>query len=215
MRILVDVATDRLRADILDLLSRAGHEVERGAPSPGRAFDLALVGTPEVAETLRRERPGVAVIVVTQVGDVAARIRSLELGADDALDASFAPAQIAVRVGAAGRRAAMTPPAPERVDADGCLVDLAAATATRDGRTVPLTVREVDLVRYFAQHAGVVLSRADLLHHVWRVAPGNETRSVDVAMVGLRAKLERDPAHPAVIVSVRGAGYRWDGLTLG
>jgi DNA-binding response OmpR family regulator len=64
-------------------------------------------------------------------------------------------------------------------------------------------------VRYLARHAGQVVSRADLLRHVWRVSPRNETRAVDVAIVGLRAKLERDPANPSIILSVRGAGYRW------
>ncbi len=209
MHILVDVMSDRLCAEVIDVLTRAGHTVERAAATATRRFDLALVGSPEAAEKLRRERPTEAIIVVTKIGDVPARIRALELGADDALDASFPMAQIAVRVSAAGRRAAMTPRAPEQVTIDGCTVDLSAATATREGVSVALTTREVNIVRYLAAHAGHVVTRAELLHDVWRVAPGNETRSVDVAMVGLRAKLERDPHNPTIIVSVRGTGYRW------
>jgi two-component system response regulator MtrA len=54
-----------------------------------------------------------------------------------------------------------------------------------------------------------VVSRRELLEHVWGVSPGNETRAVDVAVAGLRAKLERDPGAPAIVVSVKGAGYRW------
>jgi two-component system response regulator RegX3 len=64
-------------------------------------------------------------------------------------------------------------------------------------------------VRWLSRHAGRVVSRGELLEHVWEVSPGNETRAVDVAVAGLRAKLERDPATPAIIVSVKGAGYRW------
>jgi DNA-binding response OmpR family regulator len=209
VHILVDVAADRLCAEIVDLLQRAGHTVERGTPTRSKQFDLVLVGSPEVAEKLRRERPRDAIIVVTKIGDVPARVRALEAGADDAFDAGFAPSQMMARVGAAGRRAALAPKPAELVEIDGCTIDLSASTATRDGTTVALTTREVEIIRWFAAHAGRVVSRADLLQHVWRVAPGNETRAVDVAIVGLRAKLERDAAEPSIIVSIRGAGYRW------
>jgi DNA-binding response OmpR family regulator len=209
MHILVDVGNDRLEAEILDYLARAGHTIERGSAATCARFDLALVGTPEAAGRLRRARPHDAVIVVTRIGDVAARVQALEAGADDALDASFPMSQVAARVGAAGRRAAMVPRPPEVIEIDGCTIDLTASTAARGGDRVALTTREVELVRYLAGHAGQVVSRGELLQNVWRVAAGNETRAVDVAMVGLRAKLERDPSRPAIIVSVRGAGYRW------
>lgn len=214
MRILVDVASDRLGNELLELLARAGHDVERGRATASRAFDLALVGTPEAAERLRREHPTHAIIVVTKLGDVPARVRALEVGADDAVDASFPPSQIAARVGAAGRRAARTPPPAERIEIDGCTIDLTAATATRDGHAAALTRLEVALVRWLATRAGQIVSRAELLQHVWRVSPASQTRAVDVAIAGLRGKLERDPAAPAIIASVRGAGYRWEVLTL-
>ena len=91
---------------------RAGHTIERGTPTRASTFDLALVGSPEVAERLRRERPHDAIIVVTKLGDVAARVRALEVGADDAFDASFPTSQMVARVGAAGRRAAAMPRDP-------------------------------------------------------------------------------------------------------
>ena len=167
------------------------------------------MGTPEAAERLKRARPHDAIVVVTKLGDVPARVRALELGADDAVDAGFPASQIVARVGAASRRVAMLPRPAEQLAIDGCTIDLSASTAARDGRTTALTTREVEVIRYLARHAGQVVSRGELLHHVWRVAAGNQTRAVDVAVVGLRAKLERDPASPAIIVSVRGAGYRW------
>jgi DNA-binding response OmpR family regulator len=209
VHILVDVAADRLCAEIVELLVRAGHTIERGAPTKLKTFDLALVGSAEIAEKLRRERPQDAIIVVTKIGDVPARVRALEAGADDAFDASFPPSQMMARVGAAGRRAALTPRASEQIEIDGCTIDLSASTVYRDDCKVALTTREVEIVRWLARHAGQVVSRADLLTHVWRVAAGNTTRAVDVAIVGLRAKLERDPAEPVIIVSVRGQGYRW------
>lgn len=208
MHILVDVTSDRLKAEIVEYLERAGHTIERGNATTCKHFDLALVGTPELAEKLRRTRPFEAIIVVTKIGDVAARVQALEVGADDAFDSGFPMSQVAARVGAAGRRAAMMPRPSEIIEIDGCTIDLSAATATRDDVRA-LTVREIEIIRYLARHAGQVVSRGELLQNVWRVAAGNETRAVDVAMVGLRAKLERDAGNPAIILSVRGAGYRW------
>lgn len=210
MRILVDVANGRVSEELIDVLVRAGHEVDRGsATSTRRKFDVVVVGSVEVAERLRRERPLDAIIVFTRVGDVEARIRALDAGASDAVDASFPMSQIAARVGAAGRRAAALPRDPERIAIDGCTIDLSASTAERDGHTQPLTRRELDIVRWLARHAGHVVSRAELLQHVWSLSPRTETRAVDVAIAGLRAKLERDPSEPTIIISVKGAGYRW------
>ena len=208
VHVVVEVASDRLCADIIDLLVRLGHTIERGSAA-GKRFDVALVGSAEIAERLRRAHPGGAIVVVTKLGDVTARIRALEAGADDAVDASFPPSQIAARVGAAGRRAALVPPDPERVECDGCTIDLSAATAERGGEVVALTAREVELVRWLARRRGQLVSRADLLQHVWKMSPRTETRAVDVAIAGLRAKLERDPGTPAILVSVRGVGYRF------
>ena len=210
MRVLIDVANGRVSEELLAILVRAGHTVERGAAQvSARRFDVVVVGAVELAERVRREHPAVAVIVFTRTGDVEARILALEAGAHDAVDASFPMRQVAVRIGAAGRRAAELPRPPERLEIDGCTIDLSACTASRDGRDHALTPREVELVRWLSRHAGRVVSRRELLEHVWGVSPGNETRAVDVAVAGLRAKLERDPATPAIIVSIKGAGYRW------
>jgi DNA-binding response OmpR family regulator len=209
MRIVVEVASDRLRDDVVELLERAGHTLERGSALTCPAFDLALVVTPELAERVKRERPYAAVVVVTRLGDVPARVRALELGADDAFDPGFPPSQSMARVVAAGRRVSMMPRPADQLTIDDCTIDLTASTAARAGATTQLTTREIEIIRYLVQHAGQVVSRAELLQNVWRVAAGAETRAVDVAMVGLRGKLERDPANPMIIRSVRGHGYRW------
>jgi DNA-binding response OmpR family regulator len=209
VRILIDVANGRVSNELVEVLVRAGHEVERGTATTKRPFDVVVVGSVEVAERLRRDRPTEAIIVFTRVGDVEARIRALDAGASDAVDASFPMSQIAARVGAAGRRAAAMPRDPDRIAIDGCVLDLSACTGERAGTTFALTRREVDIVRWLSRHAGHVVSRADLLQHVWGLSPRTETRAVDVAIAGLRAKLERDPSTPVIILSVKGAGYRW------
>jgi DNA-binding response OmpR family regulator len=209
MRVLVDLADPRLAREVVEILERAGHEISRGSATAASQFDVALVGSPELAAKLRAAKPAAAIVAVTKIGDVPARIRALEAGADDAFDPSFAPSQMIARVGAVGRRAALTPPPVERIELDGCTIDLSAATATRDGVVAALTAREVELVRWLAGRTGQVVSRGELLQHVWRVSAASETRAVDVAIAALRGKLERDPADPVMIVSVRGAGYRW------
>lgn len=210
MRVLIDVANGRLSEELVDLLARHGHTVERGSAAVSAArFDVVVVGTVELAERLHRERPAQAIIVYTKAGDALSRIRALQAGASDAVDATFPMAQTMARFDAAGRRAAMIPRDPEMLEADGCTIDLAAATATRDGATVDLTRKELELVRWLSRHAGRIVERTELLQHVWQVSPASETRAVDVAIAGLRAKIERDPANPAIIVSIKGVGYRW------
>jgi DNA-binding response OmpR family regulator len=210
VRVLIDVANGRVSEELVALLERAGHTVERGAAHVAAArFDVVIVGTVEAAERLRRDHPAVAVVVFTRTGDVEARIRALQVGVQDAIDAGFLGSQLVARIGAAGRRAAELPRPAERLEIDGCAIDLSACTASRGGRTQPLTRREVELVRWLSRHAGQVVSRGELLRHVWGVSPASETRAVDVAVAGLRAKVERDPAAPAIVVSVKGVGYRW------
>lgn len=176
------------------LLANSGHSIVRNEREP---HDLVVAPAP----VLGSKKP---VIVFTQPGDVAARIRALEAGADDAFDGAFAPSQMVARVDAVARRAA-----PDAIEADGCTLDLAGHTATREGRSTPLTAREVDIVRYLHRNRTRVVPRAELLENVWGVSPDNTTRSVDVAISALRAKIERDPRSPAILGSVKNAGYRW------
>jgi DNA-binding response OmpR family regulator len=232
MRISIDATLARAQPALVEALQRAGHSVEPGrvgsaasAASSSVAtitpaqlatfcsFDVVIATSVELAELLYREAPTLAVIVFTsssgKPGDVEARVRALDGGAADAMDAGFPMSQMVARVGAAGRRSALMPRPVDRLELDGCTIDLRACTAERDGRVQPLTRREVELVRWFARHAGRVVSRAELLEHVWNVSPRNDTRAVDVAIAALRAKLERTPSEPAILVSIKGAGYRW------
>jgi DNA-binding response OmpR family regulator len=233
MRISIDALLARAQPALVEALERAGHSVEPGrvtASSTNAAnatstqltpaqlatlcsFDVVISTSVELAELLYREAPTLAVIVFTSQtggpGGVEARVRALDGGAADAIDAGFPMSQMVARVGAAGRRAALMPRPADRLEVEGCTIDLRACTAARDGRVQPLTRREVELVRWFARHAGRVVSRAELLEHVWNVSPRNDTRAVDVAIACLRAKLERTPSEPQILLSIKGAGYRW------
>jgi len=173
--------------------------------------DLALLqgAHTELVERVRAAHRALPLLVLAPGDDVAARVRALESGADDCLPAPFAASQLAARVGALGRRAALVPAEPEAVEADGCVIDLARASAARGTAAERLTAREVAILRWLLRHRGRPVSRAELLEHVWGVAPTVETRAVDVAILGLRRKIERDAAAPRLVVSVRGLGYAW------
>ncbi len=167
-----------------------------------------------LSASVRRAHRTLPILALTQPGDLEARVRALEAGADDSLAEPWAGSQMAARVGALGRRGALVPEDESRVEADGCVLLLDAGQVQRGGRALSLSALEVDLLRWLLRHAGRAVSREELLAEVWQVSPDIETRSVDVAVAALRKKLERDPSSPSLIVSVRGLGYAWGpGLT--
>jgi two-component system, OmpR family, response regulator MtrA len=92
---------------------------------------------------------------------------------------------------------------------DGIDLDLRAHAIRRDGRLLSLRPKELSLLEFLAAHPGRAFSRAELLKHVWLGATGNG-RMVDVYVFWLRSKIERDPANPIRLVTVRGSGYLFD-----
>ena len=85
------------------------------------------------------------------------------------------------------------------------------AEVSRDGRVVPLSAKEFQLLRYFVEHRGATLSRDELLHEVWGYGEVPSTRTVDVHVAWLRQKLENDPKNPQWIITAVGLGYKFAG----
>ncbi len=137
------------------------------------------------------------------------RIRGLELGADDYVAKPFSAGEYVARVAAVLRRTAeddehLTSP----LILDGLGIDPAARAVKIDGRTVPLTQREFDLLSLMATHPGQVFTRDELIDAVWRFAYYSDTTTITVHIRRLRAKFERDPSQPTRIETVWGVGYR-------
>jgi two-component system, OmpR family, response regulator MtrA len=153
----------------------------------------------------------VPIVMLTARSDTIDVVVGLEAGADDYVTKPFALAELVARVRAVLRRSPRGSPREEPVDTltHGSIhVDLAAHAVTRDGEPVALTATEFKLLSELLARPRQVFTRQVLLERVWGYDYLGDSRLVDVAVQRLRAKIERDPAHPEHIVTVRGVGYR-------
>ncbi len=163
----------------------------------------------EVARAIRRTST-VPIVMLTARSDTIDVVVGLEAGADDYVKKPFDVPELVARVRAALRRVArgaeQDDGAPLRLGP--VAIDVAGRGVTRDGREIPLTRTEFDLLVELVRHVGQVLPRDVLLDRIWGYDYLGDSRLVDVAIGRLRAKVEADPAAPALIVTVRGAGYK-------
>ena len=176
-------------------------------------LDLMLPGMDgfRVLRALREEGRQMPVLILTARGEEADKVRGLRLGADDYVTKPFGVLELLARVEALLRRAAPPDPgngdaAPERF-ADIEVVP-ASRSVLRNGRPVPLTPKEFDLLVALLRRRGAVASRMELLTEVWGYSAEVLSRTVDTHVAELRRKLEADPAAPNHILTVRKAGYR-------
>jgi two-component system phosphate regulon response regulator PhoB len=161
----------------------------------------------EVLDALRAEEStaGIAVLMLTAHKSEEDRIRGLSLGADDYVTKPFSPGELVLRVGAILRRTRLGPARSEVVAIGPLQVDRTSHEVTVDGDAVDLTPTEYKLLLALADRAGRVLPRTHLLEQVWEAAPDVQTRTVDMHVQRLRAKLG---VAGELIETVRGFGYR-------
>jgi two-component system OmpR family response regulator len=169
-------------------------------------LDVMLPGRDgfSVCKAMRRQERWAPVLMLTARDQVGDRIRGLDAGADDYLVKPFDFGELLARLRALIRRGpSERPPVLEVGD---LRIDPAARVVTRAGREVELTVREFALLQFLAQRAGEVVSREQLLEHVWDSAEDGSTNVVDVYIGYLRNKIER-PFRGKIIRTVRGIGF--------
>jgi DNA-binding response OmpR family regulator len=223
-RILIVEDDAAVRRGVADAFGASGYTVLEAADGP-RGLEKALGADPElvlldvmlpeldgieVLRRLRRERPGLPVILLTARGAEADRVRGLRTGADDYVVKPFSVIELIARVEAVLRRSAERPQrALDEVTLAGRVIDFERRQVAVAGRTIDLTERETDVLAYLVANPERVIDREELLRYVWKIDPkGLTTRTVDMLVARLREHLGDDPGAPEVIATVRGRGYR-------
>src|SRR5262245_6970230 len=156
-----------------------------------------------------RERSRVPIVMLTARGDVGDRIVGLELGADDYVSKPFEPRELMARLQAVLRRSVNVPEA--RVVVGPLEMNWTASEVRLDGRSLPLTPAEFQLLGVFMRNRGRVLSRDRILDETHGIDLDAYDRSIDILVSRLRQKLGEDPKHPRFIRTVRGTGYQFIG----
>ncbi len=213
-----------IRRGVVDALRFAGYEVleagegRRGMELSQRAtFDLLLLDLVlpnhdgfEILTALRQHRHGTPVIMLSARGEEADRVKGLKLGADDYIVKPFSVRELLARVEAVLRRTPERPAAVASITFEGSVADFSRLELRYpDGGRSDLSEREAQVLQYLAAHRGRAISREELLLRVWRIQPEHhhDTRTIDMHIAHLRAKLRDDASAPRVLLTVRGKGY--------
>jgi two-component system, OmpR family, response regulator RegX3 len=173
-------------------------------------LDLMLPGLPgtEVCRALR-SRSSVPIIMLTAKDGEIDKVVGLELGADDYVTKPYSARELVARIRAVLRRGGEAePPAEGVLEAGPVRMDVERHVVAVDGQLVALPLKEFDLLEYLLRNAGRVLTRSQLIDRVWGSDYVGDTKTLDVHVKRLRAKLEPDPANPAYLLTVRGLGYK-------
>jgi two-component system response regulator RegX3 len=176
-------------------------------------LDLMLPGLSgtEVCRSLR-QKSAVPIIMVTAKDGEIDKVVGLELGADDYVTKPYSSRELVARIRAVLRRGGEPEElAPATLEASGVRMDVERHLVTVAGQSVSLPLKEFDLLELFLRNAGRVLTRHQLIDRVWGSDYVGDTKTLDVHVKRLRAKIESDPANPDLLLTVRGLGYKFEG----
>ncbi len=220
MHILIVEDEQRLARLVARVLGEERHVVDI-ANDGDTGMDLALRGTYDllildlmlpgrsgldICKQVRAHKLQPAILMLTARGSIEDRVAGLRIGADDYLVKPFAMEELVARVDALLRRGrAITD--TQRLQVGDLTLDLLRREAQRDGRIIELTAKEFALLEYLMRHPGQVLTRTQIIDHVWRYDSDALSNVVDIYIHYLRDKIDRASARP-MIKTMRGVGYR-------
>lgn len=225
-RILLVEDEDSYSDPLSYLLTKEGYDVEVASTGPDAlaAFersgadlvllDLMLPGMSgvDVCRGLR-QTSNVPVIMLTAKDSEVDKVVGLELGADDYVTKPYSSRELLARVKAVLRRGHESEDLlPPTLEAGPVRMDIERHTVTVGGESVSLPLKEFELLELLLRNAGRVMTRMQLIDRVWGSDYVGDTKTLDVHVKRLRAKIEPDPGHPQYIVTVRGLGYKFEGV---
>jgi two-component system, OmpR family, response regulator RegX3 len=199
-----EVAVAATGPDALESFDRAGADLV--------LLDLMLPGLPgtEVCRELRT-KSNVPVIMLTAKDSEVDKVVGLELGADDYVTKPFSSRELVARIRAVlRRRGDVEELAPPTLEAGPVRMDVERHVVTVSSREVPLPLKEFELLEVLLRNAGRVLTRMQLIDRVWGADYVGDTKTLDVHIKRLRAKIEPVPSTPRFIITVRGLGYKFE-----
>ncbi len=172
-------------------------------------LDLMLPGMPgtEVCRVIR-QTSNVPVIMVSAKDSEVDKVVGLELGADDYVTKPYSPRELVARIRAVLRRGTEPDLAPSTLEAGPVRMDVERHLVTVAGEETRLPLKEFELLEMLLRNPGRVLTRGQLIDRVWGSDYVGDTKTLDVHVKRLRAKIEPDPANPVHLVTVRGLGYK-------
>ncbi|MBI9044766.1 MAG: response regulator transcription factor [Anaerolineaceae bacterium] len=156
-----------------------------------------------------RKSSEVPIIMLTARSEETDRLIGLEIGADDYISKPFSPRELVARVKAVLRRSQKGHRNPGIIQTLNLLIDLEGHSIKKDGKSLHLTRNEFNILSILARNPGQVLSREQILDHLYGIAYDGFDRSIDAHIKNLRKKLEDDPANPLYIQTVYGIGYKF------
>ena len=185
-------------------------------------FDLAVldimlpgIDGMKVCKELRKRSDSIGIILLTAKTQEMDKISGLMLGADDYITKPFSPSELVARVDALYRRVALNIMRSnnkfnEEIKFGEFVLNLKNRALKKRGKVIELTQVEFQIMEYFFSNPGTVLSRTQILEHVWGSGKQGEEKIVDVNIRRLRMKIEDNPSVPQHIITVWGMGYKWE-----
>jgi two-component system response regulator RegX3 len=201
-----DVAIAETGPDALTEFERNGADIV--------LLDLMLPGLSgtEVCRAIR-QTSSVPIIMVSAKDTEVDKVVGLELGADDYVTKPYSPRELVARIRAVLRRGTTTDDVEESgsIEVGRVRMDVDRHLVTVDGVQAKFPLKEFELLEFFLRNPGRVLTRGQLIDRVWGADYVGDTKTLDVHVKRIRAKIEQDPAQPTVLTTVRGLGYKYDG----
>jgi DNA-binding response OmpR family regulator len=223
-RILIVEDEPSMRMGLKDNLEFEGYETETAEEGDSglkkiieKRYDLVLLDVMlpnisgfDICKTVRRKGINTPIILLTAKGEEIDKVLGLELGADDYITKPFSLRELLARIKAVLRRGETSAAADSGNDIGiGRLeVNFSSYTATEDGNPVQMSHKEYEILNYLWKNRNKTISRDDLLSNIWGYDETPTTRTVDNFILKLRQKLEKDPNHPQIIITVHGIGYK-------